>query len=235
MAASRTTLKPVKGVGMEGFIATWYAKNTGQNLGEFRELARRLAKELRPGDVVLEVAPGPGYLAIELALAGNFRVSGVDISHTFVRLAREAAKKAGASVEFREGNASALPFADNVFDFIVTRAAFKNFGDPVGALNEMHRVLRPGGVALIMDMRKDATRASIREEVAKMNLGAVGGFMTRRILEQLRRRAYTRRDFETMLAKTPFAHAAIDDGPIGFEIWMTKNTDAKPALIEAAA
>jgi hypothetical protein len=56
--ASTAKLKPVKGIGMEGFIATWYAKNTGRSLAEFRTLAKRLEKELRAGDRVLEIAPG---------------------------------------------------------------------------------------------------------------------------------------------------------------------------------
>src|SRR5438445_13741200 len=124
--AAAGRLKPVKGPGMEGFIATWYAKNTGKSLAEFRDLAKRLVKELRPGDCVLEVAPGPGYLAIELARSGLFRITGLDISRSFVRIATENAKRDGVDVEFRQGNASALPFAANVFDFIVTRAAFKN-------------------------------------------------------------------------------------------------------------
>jgi ubiquinone/menaquinone biosynthesis C-methylase UbiE len=224
-------LRPVKGIGMEGFIATWYAKNTGKSLAEFRDLAKRLARELRPGDLVLEVAPGPGYLAIELARAGQFRITGLDISRTFVRIAKENARKVGVDVDFRQGNASALPFAANWFDFIVSRAAFKNFGDPIGALNEMHRVLRPGGVALIVDMRKDASHQEIAEEVAKMNLGVVSSFVTRATLEQLRRRAYTREDLVRMLAQTPFGLAAIDEGAIGFEIWMTK----RPTLPDASA
>jgi hypothetical protein len=52
---------------MEGMIATWYAKNTAGSLAEFRDLAKRVAAELRPGALVLEIAPGPGYLAVELA------------------------------------------------------------------------------------------------------------------------------------------------------------------------
>ena len=55
----------------------------------------------------------------------------------------------------------ALPFPSETFDFAVCRAAFKNFSDPVGALAEMHRVLRPGGTALIIDLRNDASDEAI--------------------------------------------------------------------------
>src|SRR5262245_23430405 len=153
--------KPYKGLPMEGAIASWYAKNTAGSLAEFRALAARVAAELPPGADILAVAPGPGYLAIELATLGGYRLTGLDISRSFVRIAQEKAVLSGVRVDFREGNASALPFADNVFDFIVCRAAFKNFADPVGAIREMHRVSRPGGTALIVDMRNDATNDSI--------------------------------------------------------------------------
>jgi ubiquinone/menaquinone biosynthesis C-methylase UbiE len=147
--------KPYKGIAMEGMIATWYAKNTGKAIAEYRNLAKRIADGLRPGDSVLEVAPGPGYLTIELARLGCYRLAGLDISRTFIRIARENAARGGVKVSFQQGDVAAMPFADDAFDFIVCRAAFKNFGDPVGALCEMHRVLRPGGRLMIIDGDRD--------------------------------------------------------------------------------
>jgi ubiquinone/menaquinone biosynthesis C-methylase UbiE len=216
------TAKPYKGIAMEGMIASWYAKNTGRSLTEFREQAKRIAATLKPGDMVLEVAPGPGYLAIALAQLGNYRITGLDVSHSFVRIAQKNAADAGVHVEFRQGDAAALPFAANWFDYLACRAAFKNFGNPVGALNEMHRVLRPGGRAVIVDMRKDASDQAIADQVAQMGLGLIGRFMTSATLHSLKSRAYTRADFERMIAETPFGTAKIDDEPMGFEITLTK-------------
>ena len=88
--------KPYKGMAMEGLIATWYAKNTLPDMEEYRSLARTIAARLRPGARILEVAPGPGYTAIELARLGSFRVSGMDISSTFVSIARRNAARAGS-------------------------------------------------------------------------------------------------------------------------------------------
>src|SRR5215471_12322329 len=136
-ASAERKRKPYRGIGMEGMIATWYAKNTGKAIAEYRNLAERIADGLRPGDSVLEVAPGPGYLAIELARLGCYRLAGLDISRTFVRLARENAARGGVEVFFQEGDVAAMPFAADTFDLVVCRAAFKNFGDPVGALREM--------------------------------------------------------------------------------------------------
>ena len=113
--------------------------------------------QLPRGSVVLEVAPGPGYFCIELAKLGDYSITGLDISHTFVEIASKKAAEAGVHVDFRQGNASSMPFADNTFDFLLCRAAFKNFGQPVRALQEMCRVLKPGGRGLIIDLRKDAS------------------------------------------------------------------------------
>jgi ubiquinone/menaquinone biosynthesis C-methylase UbiE len=214
--------KPYKGMGMEGMIATWYANSTGKNIAEFRSLAKRIAGGLRPGGSVLEVAPGPGYLSTELAQLGAYRIAGIDVSRTFVRIARENAARAGVEIDFREGDAAALPFTADMFDFVVCRAAFKNFSDPVGALREMHRVLRSGGEAMIIDMRNDASDKSIADEVAKMHLGRIDAFFTRTTLSALRRRAYSRLDFQRMAQATPFGRCDIVEQPLGFEVTLLK-------------
>ena len=169
IAPAAVPSKPYKGVGMEGLVAHWYAKITGKT-NEFRIDAARLAAAMRAGAEILEVAPGPGYLAIELAGLG-FPVAGLDISRTFVEIATQNAARAGANARFLQGDAAHMPFADGSFDYCVCRAAFKNFGDPEGALAEMHRVLRPGGAAYIIDLRSDASNAAIDSEVAKLQLG----------------------------------------------------------------
>src|SRR5580698_4295143 len=93
--------KPYKGIPMEGILATWYAKNTGRSLDDFTSTARQVALRLQPDARVLEVAPGPGYLAIALARLGAFRITGLDISRSFVRIATENAARAGVAVEFQ--------------------------------------------------------------------------------------------------------------------------------------
>lgn len=162
--------KPYKGFAMEGVIAGWYAKNTGRDLTPFRVLAARLAGRLRPGARILEIAPGPGYLAIALARAGRYDITGLDISRSFVAMATENAAKAGVTVDFRIGDVGAMQFADASFDFVVCRAAFKNFTEPLRALREMRRVLKPTGQALIIDLRQDAPNAAITRDVRDMNL-----------------------------------------------------------------
>ena len=98
-----TAIKPrkkaYKSFPMEGMVATWYAKNTAGAQAEFEADAARIAKRLAPDARVLEIAPGPGYLAIALARLGAFKVIGLDISRAFVRIATETAEKAGIAFE----------------------------------------------------------------------------------------------------------------------------------------
>jgi ubiquinone/menaquinone biosynthesis C-methylase UbiE len=163
--ATAQKAKPYKGLPLEGPLARWYAKNTGRDPAVFKELAAEIARSLKPNDRVLEVAPGPGYLAVELARLGDWRVTGLDISRAFVRMAAEHAREMGVHVDFRLGNASAMSFADDSFELIVCRAAFKNFSEPVGALSGMRRVLAPGGVAIIIDLRREISDEAIAAEV----------------------------------------------------------------------
>ena len=142
--ASSANSKPYKGLGMEGALAKWYASLTLKSLEDFKALARRIAGQISAGNKVLEVAPGPGYCAIELAKLGNYEIVGLDISKTFIEIASVNATKAGMRVDFRRCNVSDMPFSDETFDFVLCRAAYKNFTEQKRALQEMYRVLKPG-------------------------------------------------------------------------------------------
>ena len=162
---------------MEGAVAKWYAAQTKKSLDDFKTLARRVAEQLRPQSSVLELAPGPGYFAIELAKLGSYKITGLDISQTFVAIASANSAKENVAVEFRRGNASAMPFASESFDFLLCRAAFKNFAQPQQALDEIYRVLRPGGKALIIDLRRDASKESISQAVDARHLGTLNALI----------------------------------------------------------
>jgi ubiquinone/menaquinone biosynthesis C-methylase UbiE len=218
-----STAKPYKGLGMEGSVAKWYASLTKKSLDDFKALAQRIAQQIPPRCSVLEVAPGPGYFAIELAKLGDYRIKGLDISETFVEIARANAANASVEVDFRRGNASAMPFRNGKFDFLLCRAAFKNFSDPQGALEEMYRVLKPGGQALIIDLRRDASVASINQAVNEMSVGAVNGIITKLTFRfMLLKRAYTKKEFEQLISNTKFHEATIGEDLIGLEVRLSK-------------
>jgi ubiquinone/menaquinone biosynthesis C-methylase UbiE len=215
--------KPRKDSPIGGPMASWYAKSTASSMEEFRKLARRIADELPQGGTVLEIAPGPGYFCIELAKLGPYAIRGVDLSHAMVKIARDKANHAGVNVEFEQGNAASLPFPRDTFDRLVCRAAFKNFAQPVRALQEMCRVLKPGGQGLLIDLRGDASPESVGRMVDTMGLSAVNRMFTKLAFKtMLIRRAYTRQQFEAMLRQTAFSAVAIEANDIGFEIRMTK-------------
>ena len=220
----RATRKGYKGLAMEGTIARWYAKNSGRDRRRFHDVAQMVTRRVAQGGRVLELAPGPGFCAIEVAQSGRYQVTGLDISETFVLMAKENAREAGVAVDFRHGNASEMPFADASFDFVVCSAAFKNFSDPVGALDEIHRVLAPGGHASIIDLRKDASRDDIATEVRNMRLSAINAFVTRWTFRfVLLKRAYSRAALEAIVAASRFGSGEILGDGIGFELRLLKH------------
>jgi ubiquinone/menaquinone biosynthesis C-methylase UbiE len=216
------TQKAYKGPAMEGMIASWYARNTRDD-ARHRACADALAASLPPGARVLEVAPGPGYLAIEIAGRGDLRVSGLDISHSFVRIAQENARAAGVAIDFQQGNASQMPYADASFDFVVCQAAFKNFTDPLGALDEIHRVLVPGGRAAIHDLRKEASLQEVDAEVARMHLSRWSALWTRWTFRSfLLKNAYSEEALLRLVAQSRFGRGEVQRDGIGFELRLAK-------------
>ncbi len=218
-----TTTKAYKGLPMEGVIASWYAKTTIKDLNRHKLVAKELAPKIPANGSVLEIAPGPGYFCIELAKLDNFQITGLDISKSFVEIARKNATKAGLKIDFREGNASAMPFKDNTFDLTFCQAAFKNFSEPVKAISEMYRVLKPGGAAVILDMRQDASKEDREREIQGMGLDPINRFIVRWTFDQmLLKTAYTMENMKSMIEQTPFKKYKVTPHGIGFQAWLEK-------------
>ena len=125
-------------------------------------------------------------------------------------------------VDFRRGNASAMPFEDNTFDFVVCRAAFKNFTQPLEAISEMFRVLKPGGRSVIIDLRQDASGEVIGAYVDRLGLGWLDSVFTKLTLKWLTRRAHSIDDFQKMASNSQFGRCAITEAPIGIEVVLHK-------------
>jgi ubiquinone/menaquinone biosynthesis C-methylase UbiE len=213
-----------KDIGIEGITARWYDNNTRKHrLAEMKAYAKEVDKYIHNGCSVLEVAPGPGYLAIELAKLGNHKIIGLDISKDFVEIARRNAKEAGVEVEFRQGSVADIPFADNTFDFIICTAAFKNFKEPFKALNQMYRVLKSGGTALIIDMNRNASNQQIEDYTKFMGAKGIDKLFMKLIFRYfLRNGAYTKDEFMNLISKTVFKEFDIKEEGIGFYIYLRK-------------
>lgn len=110
------------------------------------------ALTLAPGEHVLDIGSGPGLLAFDMATAvgREGRVCGVDVSEAMVAM---AGKRCAARpwAEFRTAGATHLPYADDSFDAAVSTQVYEYVPDIPAALGELHRVLRPGGRAAILD------------------------------------------------------------------------------------
>lgn len=216
------TMKAYKGMGMEGGVARWYDRTTRKDMPEFRTLAARIAGVVPPAGTVLEVAPGPGFLSIEMARRG-LNVRAVDISTSFVEIARRNATAEGVQVQFQQGNASALPVETGSVDFVVCRAAFKNFSEPVKALAEMRRVLRPGGTALLIDLRRDVHMSEIERYVNGLGVSWVSRALVRfTFRNMLIKRAYMLDEIRRMTIEAGWSEPRIESSALGFEAWTKK-------------
>ncbi len=209
---------------MEGPMARWYDKQRGTpgQMAVWRKQAAELTAGLPEGAAVPDVAPGPANRAVEMARTGRLGVTGLDTSRTMVEIARGHAEEAAVAVDFRHGDAGAMPFAAGSFDLIVCQAAFKNFRQPVRVLDQMHRVLRAGATAVIQDMSRDATDADIAREVAAQGLSALNATITRQILKGLRRRAWSPDRFRELVAGSAFGVCEILAEGIGLEVRLQK-------------
>jgi ubiquinone/menaquinone biosynthesis C-methylase UbiE len=118
---------------------------------------------------------------------------------------------------------AALPVDDASVHFLVCRAAFKNFAEPVKALAEFRRVLRPGGKALLIDMRRDVPIGEIRQYVQGLGVGLLNRwFMMFAFRNMLIKRAYHLYEIVAMAREAGWADPRMDPSPMGFEAWMTK-------------
>jgi demethylmenaquinone methyltransferase / 2-methoxy-6-polyprenyl-1,4-benzoquinol methylase len=113
----------------------------------WRKLA--VAEVVWPGDRVLDACCGTGDLAVEAERRGG-RVVGLDFSEMMLERAR---KKSGA-IEWVQGDALELPFADGEFDAVTVGFGVRNLADLEGGLRELARVLRPGGKLAILEITR---------------------------------------------------------------------------------
>lgn len=144
----------------DAVAARYDLMNDIMSLGAHRLLKRAAveAARLRPGHRVLDLAGGTGDIA---SLAAR-RVTGggvvlADINRAMMGTGRDRVLDHGhANVAFAQADAAALPFAESSFDAVLVAFGMRNFTDKSAALKEMLRVLRVGGVAVVLEFSKVA-------------------------------------------------------------------------------
>ena len=149
--------------------------------GQDRRWKRRIVDRAAPGADMraLDLATGTGDIAFALAARGA-TVVGLDITHRMIELALEKKLKKSKTSETRDsraaflvGDMQALPFPDASFDVVTTGYGLRNVPDLTVAIDEIRRVLRPGGQALSLDFNRPAN-ALVRTAYLAY-LTAVGG------------------------------------------------------------
>jgi ubiquinone/menaquinone biosynthesis C-methylase UbiE len=120
-------------------------------------VARRAAA-MKPAGLAVDLGCGPGYLVLKLArTAPGLHVTGIDLAEEMLVEAETQARLSGLEdrVAFKKGDAAQIPFPDGSLDLVVSTGSLHHWGDPVGALDEIARVVRPGGSFLVFDLRRD--------------------------------------------------------------------------------
>ena len=120
-----------------------------------RATARALHGVLaRPGSIALDVCCGTGDLALTFSIYSAGRVLGTDFCHPMLASAREKAARAERTVFFLEADTLHLPFPDDSVDVVAVAFGFRNLANYERGLEEMRRVLRPGGTVAILEFSR---------------------------------------------------------------------------------
>ena len=166
--------------------------------------------------LVLEVGPGPGYLGLEwLKLTEGTELRGVDISPEMIALAESNAREYGLADRARYvlGDGQKLPFEDGLFDAVFTSNSLHEWSEPEKTIEEIHRVLTPGGRYFISDLRRDVSLPArwflyLATRPREMRPGLVKSLDA----------AYAPAEAAALLERTSLRQGKVKQNPIGLEI-----------------
>ncbi len=174
----------------------------------------------------LEIGYGPGYLGLEwLKKTQNTTLSGLDISPDMQNLASRNAQSYHLSerAQYHLGGCDHLPFADNTFDAVFTNGSLHEWANPCAAMDEIWRVLKPGGRYFVSDLRRD------------MNF-LIHGFLwwgtkpveIRPGLNTSIQAAYTPQELAQIIGKTSLKEGKVTQNPFGVSVSGVKAVPASP-------
>ena len=105
---------------------------------------------------ILDVATGTADLAIAAMKLNPYKITGIDISRKMMEIGKSKIQKRGLSekIELITGDSENIPFGDGYFDVAMVAFGVRNFSDPLKGLSEMHRVIRFGGMIMVLEFSK---------------------------------------------------------------------------------
>jgi ubiquinone/menaquinone biosynthesis C-methylase UbiE len=182
-------------------------------------VARRAVAMTQTGQAA-DLGSGPGHLVIKLAQAApDLMVTGIDLSDEMLTEAERYARRSGLEdrIAFKKGNVAQIPFSDDSLDLVVSTLLLHHRSDPVGALSEIARVLRPGGSFLVFDLRRDMTAQFYL--LLWFATRCVVPRALRRVSEPLGSRdaAFTRQEATSLVAQSRLTGWRVTRGPL----WLT--------------
>ncbi|HPT21520.1 MAG TPA: bifunctional demethylmenaquinone methyltransferase/2-methoxy-6-polyprenyl-1,4-benzoquinol methylase UbiE [Bacteroidales bacterium] len=125
----------------------------------WRRRAIRIISRSYKNPDILDVATGTGDLAIAAMKIHPLKVTGIDISTEMLKIGKKKIEKKGFSekIELVQGDSEKIPFDDNSFDVAMVAFGVRNFADPLKGLSEMNRVIRPGGMIVVLEFSKPSS------------------------------------------------------------------------------
>jgi ubiquinone/menaquinone biosynthesis C-methylase UbiE len=169
----------------------------------------------------LEIGPGPGYLGLEwLKNTSNTFLTALDISEEMIALSQKNMKEYGFTsdrLKHIHHTALTLPFQDNTFDGLFTNGSLHEWEKPVDVFNEIHRVLKPGGIFFISDLKRDLNPVvkwfmKLTTQPAEIKPGLISSINA----------AYTENELKGLLTLSTIDNYTIMVSPFGLEITGTK-------------
>jgi ubiquinone/menaquinone biosynthesis C-methylase UbiE len=191
-----------EGIPWPGSVLYNLASGTPVFQQSYEEIALHILSYCTAGSL-LDIGTGPGWLLLKVhQQAPRMRLVGMDVSPSMVARARENVRAAGLSdgIEIIEGNASRIPYEAGTFDVVVSTASIHHWKEPVIALNEVYRVLKPGAHALLYDVVSDTPGAVLDDLVRQAGRLKTMLFWLHGFEEPF----YSRRNFERLAEPTPF-------------------------------
>ncbi|MFH1017611.1 MAG: class I SAM-dependent methyltransferase [Pseudomonadota bacterium] len=174
----------------------------------YEELSSHILRHCKSGRL-LDVGTGPGRLLVGLhEKAPDLALVGVDVSSGMVEQARKNITAFGytGSIDVREANATSLPFPDASFDCVVSSGTMHHWKDATTGLNEVFRVLREGGCALMYDLVSDTPKPAIAEMRRRFGWWRTTLFWLHSFEEPF----YSRVHFESLAEETLFGKGSTE-------------------------